>query len=229
VIIAGLRPCSFIDYPGKLAAVAFTHGCNLRCRYCHNPELLEGAPPRRIEEGEILRLLDRRRGKLDGIVVTGGEPTLQLGLAAFLARVKAMGFLAKLDTNGTRPEVIEELLAARLVDFLAVDLKATEARAGWLCGLAEQSAGARRCIELALAAGVEHEVRTTVVASVHTAAELAALAAFTVGASRWVLQRFRPGGELDPLAALGAPDEAVLEHVVRSRSGRAAPRTTCRG
>jgi anaerobic ribonucleoside-triphosphate reductase activating protein len=229
VIIAGLRPCSFIDYPGRLAAVAFTHGCNLRCRYCHNPALLEGAPPRRIEEDEVLRLLDRRRGKLDGIVVTGGEPTLQRGLAAFLARVKAMGLLAKLDTNGTRPEVIEELLSARVVDFLAIDPKATPERSEWLCGLAEQSAGARRCIELALAAGVEHEVRTTVVASVHTAAELAALAAFTVGASRWVLQRFRPGGELDPLAALGAPDEAVLEHVVRSRSGRAAPRTTCRG
>jgi pyruvate formate lyase activating enzyme len=228
VIIAGLRPCSFIDYPRRLAAVAFTHGCNLRCRYCHNPELLEGAPPRRIEEDEVLALLDRRRGKLDGIVVTGGEPTLQPGLPAFLARVKAMGFLAKLDTNGTRPEVIEELFAARLVDFLAIDLKATPARAGWLCGLAEQSAGARRCLDLVLAAGVEHEMRTTVVASVHTAAELAALAPFAAGAERWVLQRFRPGGDLDRLAELGVPDEAVLEHVVRSRSGAAAPRTTLR-
>jgi pyruvate formate lyase activating enzyme len=207
--------------------VVFTHGCNLRCRYCHNPELLDGAPPRRIEEDEILGLLDRRRGKLDGIVVTGGEPTLQRGLAAFLARVKALGFLAKLDTNGTRPEVIEELLAARLVDFLAIDLKATPAQAGWLCGLAEQSAGARRCLELAVAAGVEHEARTTVVASVHGAAELAALAALATGAQRWVLQRFRPGGHLDPLAALGVPDEAVLEHVVRS-SGAAALRTTRR-
>ena len=228
MIIAGLRPCSFIDYPGKLAAVAFTHGCNLRCRYCHNPELLEGAPARRIDEDEILRLLDRRRGMLDGIVVTGGEPTLQRSLARFLARVKAMGFLAKLDTNGTRPDVIEELLAAGLVDYLAIDLKATPERSEWLCGLAEQSAGARRCIELALAAGVEHEVRTTVVASVHTAAELAALRALAAGASRWVLQRFRPGGHLDPLAALGVPDEAVLEGVVRSRSGAAGPRTTCR-
>jgi len=227
VIIAGLQPCSFIDYPGKLSAVAFTHGCNLRCRYCHNPELLDGSPPRRIEEDEILGLLDRRRGKLDGIVVTGGEPTLQRGLAAFLARVKALGFLAKLDTNGTRPEVIEELLAARLVDFLAIDLKATPARAGWLCGLAEQSAGARRCLELAVAAGVEHEVRTTVVASVHGAAELEALAALAASAQRWVLQRFRPGGHLDPLADLGVPDEAVLEHVVRS-SRAAAPRTTRR-
>jgi pyruvate formate lyase activating enzyme len=228
VIIAGLRPCSFIDYPGKLAAVAFTHGCNLRCRYCHNPELLDGAPPRRIEEDEILRLLARRRGKLDGIVVTGGEPTLQRGLAAFLDRVKAMGFLARLDTNGTRPEVIEELLAARLVDFLAIDLKATPERAEWLCGLAEQSACARRCLDLALAAGVEHEVRTTVVAQIHSAAELAALATFAAGASRWVLQRFRPGGHLDPLAELGVPDEAVLEHAVRSRPGAAALRTTCR-
>lgn len=227
MIIAGLQPCSFIDYPGKLSAVAFTHGCNLRCRYCHNPELLDGAPPRRIEEDEVLGLLDRRRGKLDGIVVTGGEPTLQRGLAAFLARVKALGFLAKLDTNGTRPEVIEELLAARLVDFLAIDLKATPAQAGWLCGLAEQSAGARRCLELAVAAGVEHEVRTTVVASVHGAAELAALATLAASAQRWVLQRFRPGGHLDPLADLGVPDEAVLEHVVRS-SGAAAPRTTRR-
>ncbi len=210
MIIAGLRPCSFIDYPGRLAAVVFTHGCNLRCRYCHNPELLSGPPPRRIDEGEVVGLLDQRRGKLDGLVVTGGEPTLQPGLAAFLARVKAMGFQVKLDTNGTRPEVVEGLLAAQLVDFLAIDLKATPEEAGWLCGSVEQPAGARRCLALALAAGVAHEVRTTVMAPVHTAAHLAALAPWAAGAERWVLQRFRPGGHLDASAGLEVPDEAVL-------------------
>ncbi|HYS83220.1 MAG TPA: anaerobic ribonucleoside-triphosphate reductase activating protein [Anaeromyxobacteraceae bacterium] len=211
MIIAGLRPCSFVDYPGRLAAVVFTHGCNLRCRYCHNPELVSGPPRHRIAEDEVVALLDRRRGKLDGLVISGGEPTLQRDLAAFLARVKAMGFQVKLDTNGTRPEVVEGLLAARLVDFLAIDLKATPEEAGWLCGSVEQPAGARRCLALALAAGVAHEVRTTVMAPIHTAAHLDALAPWAAGAERWVLQRFRPGGHLDASAGLEVPDEAVFD------------------
>ena len=186
MIIAGLRPCSLIDYPGQLAAVVFTHGCNLRCRYCHNPALVSGPPRRRIAEDEVVALLDQRRGKLQGLVVTGGEPTVQPDLPAFLARVKAMGFQVKLDTNGTRPEVVAGLLAARLVDFLAIDLKATPEEAGWLCGSVEQPAGARRCLALALAAGVAHEIRTTVMAPVHTAQHL------------------------DASAGLEVPDEAVL-------------------
>jgi pyruvate formate lyase activating enzyme len=210
VILAGLRPCSFIDYPGRLAAVVFTHGCNLRCRYCHNPGLVAGPPPRRVEAGEVLSLLAARRGRLDGLVVTGGEPTLHPRLPRFLAAVKEQGFLVKLDTNGTGPAALALLLRQGLVDFVAIDLKAAPEAATDLCGSAEQPAAARRCLDLVLAAGVEHEVRTTVAAPLHTPAHLASLAALAAGARRWCLQRFRPGGHLDPEAELRPPPPELL-------------------
>jgi pyruvate formate lyase activating enzyme len=223
VIIAALRPCSFVDWPGRLAAVAFTQGCNLACRYCHNPQLVSGAAARPVPEEDVLALLEARRGRLDGLVVTGGEPTLQPGLAPFLARVKGAGFAVKLDTNGTRPEVVAALLAAGLVDHLAVDLKALPRAAGWLTGSDQQPHGARRCLELALAAGIAHEVRTTVAAPVHDAAHLAALAGWAAGARRWTLQRFRPGGHLDAASGLAAPDERLLADTVLAASRHGLP------
>lgn len=210
MIIAALRPCSFVDWPGRLAAVVFTQGCNLACRYCHNPALLAARAARPVPEDEVMALLVARRGRLDGLVVTGGEPTLQAGLAPFLARVKAGGFAVKLDTNGTRPEVVAALLAAGLVDHLAIDLKALPSAARWLTGSDQQPFGARRCLELALAAGVEHEVRTTLASPVHDAAHVEALAGWAVGAHRWAVQRFRPGGHLDEGSGLAPPDEPLL-------------------
>ncbi|GEJ58688.1 anaerobic ribonucleoside-triphosphate reductase activating protein [Anaeromyxobacter diazotrophicus] len=222
-MIAALRPCSFVDWPGRLAAVAFTQGCNLACRYCHNPALVPrgaagaaGAVP----EGEVLRLLAARRGRLDGLVVTGGEPTLHAGLAPLLRRVKALGLGVKLDTNGTRPAAVAALLAEGLVDYLAIDLKATPARAGWLTGAARQAAGARRCLALALRAGVDHEVRTTLAAPVHDERQVEALARWAAGARRWALQRFRPGGHLDPASGLAPPAPALLD-AARAAAGAA--------
>jgi anaerobic ribonucleoside-triphosphate reductase activating protein len=213
LIVAALRPCSFVDWPGRLAAVVFTQGCNLACRYCHNPTLLAARAARPLPEDEVIALLEARRGRLEGLVVTGGEPTLQADLAPFLARVKARGFAVKLDTNGTRPEVVAALLAAGLVDFLAVDLKALPSAAGWLTGSEEQPFGARRCLDLALEAGIEHEVRTTLAAPVHDAAHVDALAAWAIGAHQWSVQRFRPGGHLDPRSGLALPDESLLAAV----------------
>uniref|UniRef100_UPI0038CC18AA anaerobic ribonucleoside-triphosphate reductase activating protein n=1 Tax=Anaeromyxobacter terrae TaxID=2925406 RepID=UPI0038CC18AA len=216
VIIAAVRPCSFVDWPGRLAAVVFTQGCNLACRYCHNPALVPARAARRVAEGEVIELLEARRGRLDGVVVTGGEPTLHAGLAAFLSRVKARGFAVKLDTNGTRPEVVAALLMAGLVDHLAVDLKALPPAARWLTGSDAQPVGARRCLELALAAGVEHEVRTTLASPVHDAAQLDGLASLASGAQRWAVQRFRPGGHLDEASGLAPPDEHLLRAARRA-------------
>jgi pyruvate formate lyase activating enzyme len=213
VIIAALRPCSFVDWPGRLAAVVFTQGCNLSCRYCHNPSLLAARAARPVSKDEVITLLEARRGRLDGVVVTGGEPTLHAGLASFLARVKACGFAVKLDTNGTRPEVVAALLSAGLVDYLAIDLKALAPAARWLTGSDQQPVGARRCLELALAAGIEHEVRTTLVSPVHDAAHLDALACWTAGAQLWAVQRFRPGGHLDEASGLAPPNEQLLAAV----------------
>ena len=207
---AGLIPLTLSDWPGRPAAIAFTHGCDLRCRYCHNPDLVAGPPPARVPGEEVLALLARRRGFLEGLVVTGGEPTLHPGLAPFLAKVRALGVAVKLDTNGMHPESIAALHAARLLDHLAVDLKAGPADAAWLCGSAEQPVRARRCLALARAAGVPHEARTTVAAPLHTPAALAELSRWAEGAERWVLQRLRPDRQLDPSAGLRVPDAGLV-------------------
>ena len=123
-----------VDWPGRLAAVAFTSGCNLHCRYCHNPALATGQAEEAITQDIVLAHLVRRRAQLDGLLVSGGEPTIQPGFCAFLARVKREGFRVKLDTNGTRPELVGALLAAGVVDFLAVDLKAAPGAGAWLVG-----------------------------------------------------------------------------------------------
>ena len=123
--IGGLLKFTLIDFPGRPAAVVFTQGCNFRCRYCHNPELVYPhmfAEP--VAEEEIDAFLKRRQGTLEGIVVSGGEPTLHEDLPQFLAKLKGMGYATKLDTNGTRPEVLKQLIQGKLLDFIAMDLKA---------------------------------------------------------------------------------------------------------
>jgi len=123
--IGGLQKFSLLDYPGKISAVIFTQGCNFRCAYCHNPELVD---PERfqacIPEEEVFAYLKKRRGLLEAVTVTGGEPTIQKGLIPFIRRIKAMGYLVKLDTNGSMPEVLEELIRQKLIDYIAMDIKA---------------------------------------------------------------------------------------------------------
>ncbi|HPO83020.1 MAG TPA: anaerobic ribonucleoside-triphosphate reductase activating protein, partial [bacterium] len=124
MLIGGLHKLSLIDYPGKLSAVVFTRGCNFRCPYCHNPELIEDNGGDIIDEEEVFSFLDERKGKLDGVVMTGGEPTLQSDIAEFLEKVKRLGFFVKLDTNGSYPERIKELIDRKLLDYIAMDIKA---------------------------------------------------------------------------------------------------------
>ena len=123
--IGGFQKVSLIDYPGRISAVVFTQGCNFRCPFCHNPELVE---PERFEglspEAEILTFLEKRKGRLDAVVITGGEPTLQTELIPFIIHLKAMGYRIKLDTNGALPDVLEEMLGRGLLDYVAMDIKA---------------------------------------------------------------------------------------------------------
>ena len=122
----GFKKTTLIDFPGKIACTVFTHGCNFRCPFCHNPELVTGKPKRSeaVSEKEILQFLGKRKGRLDGIVFTGGEPLLHTDmLIPLLRKIKALGFLVKIDTNGTFPEDLEMLAAKKLVDFIAMDFK----------------------------------------------------------------------------------------------------------
>jgi len=200
VRIAGIQRNSFVDYPGRLAAVFFTPGCNWRCFYCHNHALLgpqSGRPW--LDLQTALTWLDGRRGWLDAVVITGGEPTLQPDLAEFIRTVRAKGFLVKLDTNGTRPDVLRALLNQKLLDFVAMDLKAPIEKYEAFCGVPIDHRALNESIDLLMANGIDYEFRTTVAPQL-TQDDLRAIAARIRGARCYVLQQFRrpEGVENDP-------------------------------
>lgn len=153
-----------MDYPGKLACIVFTQGCNFRCRYCHNPQLVvpEKFCPA-IPEAEVLDFLKSRQSYLQGVVVSGGEPTIQDDLIPFLDKIKSLGYLIKLDTNGSQPYRLKLLLTLKLVDFIAMDVKAPLERYTEASGVTFPAEKIRESIDLVTHSGVEHEFRTTVV------------------------------------------------------------------
>lgn len=164
--IGGLQKISLIDYPGRISAIVFTQGCNFRCSYCHNPELVDPAQYGPIlSEEEVISFLEKRRGKLDAVTVTGGEPTLQPDLDRFLQEIKGMAYLTKIDTNGSNPDVLERLIRGRLVDYLAMDVKGPLKKYERIANVKVKTAKIRRSIELIASSGIEHEFRTTVVRS----------------------------------------------------------------
>ena len=197
MILGGFQGLTLIDFPGRLAALVFTQGCNLRCGYCHNRQLIafRGSDNEDVPTSEhVLNLLSTRRRLLEGVVVSGGEPTLQPGLLAFLGRIKDLGLLVKLDTNGTNPSVLGEALRGGLVDYVAMDVKHDPHRYLELTGVAvpvTQLAASRNAIATA---GVDYEFRTTVLPRFHDDAAIEQIARFCKGAPRYVLQAFRPAG-----------------------------------
>jgi pyruvate formate lyase activating enzyme len=191
--IAGLQKFSLIDYPGRTCAILFTRGCQFRCPYCHNPELVlpeKFAPT--IPLDYIFAFLEKRRGKLDAVSITGGEPTIHYDLVDFVKKIKAMNFLVKLDSNGSNPEVLEQLIGQKLVDYFAMDIKAplaTYERIACAPVLAEKL---QRSISLIMSSRVEYEFRTTIVKDLTSKNDLRTIAKTIPSAAKYFLQRFRP-------------------------------------
>jgi|YelNatPaOPRAMG01_1025707.scaffolds.fasta_scaffold14896_3 pyruvate formate lyase activating enzyme len=198
MLIGGLQRFSLIDYPGKISAVIFTQGCNFRCPYCHNPELVGFDREDLIEEDYVLSFLEERRGKIDGVVLTGGEPTLQSDLGDFLKEIKNLGFLIKLDTNGSCPEVIEELLEAKLLDYIAMDIKASLENYSEITNAKVDIGKIKRSIDVIMHSGVTYEFRTTVVKSQLKMDDILKIGESIRSADLYVLQSFRPTKTLDP-------------------------------
>ncbi len=209
--IAGFVRNSFVDYPGKIAAVLFLPGCNWDCFFCHNRDLIAGVGPT-VEEEEVWAHLERRRGLLDGVVVTGGEPTLHAGLPDLLRRIRSLGLLCKLDTNGSRPEVVEALLAEGLLDYVALDIKTLPGEYRSICGPAAEPDAVWRTLSLLRSSGVAFECRTTFLPQL-TVEDIAELAALLAPVPRWALQayrqpeRYRPEDRLRVEAAAHPPEE----------------------
>lgn len=187
--IGGIVPFSLCDFPGRVAAVVFTQGCNFRCPYCHNGALIaeESASEKHVAEEDVLRFLRSRVGALDGVVVSGGEPTLQPDLPQFAREVKAMGYALKLDTNGSHPDVLRILLETRQIDFVAMDLKAPLHRYVEVAGAAVAPSALRDSIDLIARSQLPHEFRTTVVPALLDDEDLRAIAALVPPGSphRW--------------------------------------------
>ncbi len=195
--LGGLQPCSLIDYPGYVTAIVFTIGCNFRCPYCHNPELVEGGVSE-IPESEFFTFLKTRQGKLDAVTVTGGEPTEHSDLLEFLSQIKQLGFKVKLDSNGTRPEVIKQAQEQRLVDYLAMDIKAPLFRYESVTARPVDIEAIKESISLLKSGGVTYEFRTTVVKSLLSPIDLEQIGEDIAGAKQYFLQKFVPTKLLNP-------------------------------
>lgn len=196
--ICGLQTLSMVDYPGKLAATIFTGGCNLRCPFCHNAPLVTGAAQAPVlEESEILDFLNRRKGLLDGVVLTGGEPLLHPDAADFLKKLRNLGFSIKLDTNGCYPERLHRVLEAQLVDYVAMDLKNSPEKYAQTVGLKNfDLAPIEESIRLLKTGCIDYEFRTTVVRELHSLQDILSLSQWAQGAPHYFLQQFVDSGTL---------------------------------
>jgi pyruvate formate lyase activating enzyme len=199
--LAGFVPLSLCDYPGRVAAVVFTQGCNYQCPWCHNGHLvpLVGDPSRRISEDEVFSLLAERRNRVGCLVISGGEPTLQLALPRFLRRVKALKMEVKLDTNGSRPDVLRQLLNERLLDYVAMDVKAPWHKYAALTGdVCCDVAAVQASMSVIANAGVPHTFRTTRVDPLLTEHEYGHIRTQIPLGSPHAWQNFRPATSRDP-------------------------------
>jgi len=200
MIFGGIQKTSMIDYPGKVSCVLFTIGCNFTCPYCHNPELacsqVEHLSP--LEENQILDFLECRRGLLEGVVITGGEPTLHSGLVAFCEKVKEMGYPIKLDTNGSRPDDLQRLLGKSLVDYIAMDVKTDFTRYTPDIYPADPTRNLTSCIDSILSSGLPHEFRTTCLSPFVDTDIIGHIAERIKGADLYALQPFKNGKVLNP-------------------------------
>lgn len=200
MIFGGIQKTSLIDYPGKVSCVLFTSGCNFSCPYCHNPELAQNrmdllSP---MKEDHVLDFLKSRQGLLEGVVITGGEPTLHNDLDGFCKKVKEMGYPIKLDTNGSRPEALRRLLNDSLVDYIAMDVKTEPCAYNPIIHPTDLSENLAACIETILSSGLSHEFRTTCLTPFVGAGIVARIAENIEGADLYVLQPFKNGRVLDP-------------------------------
>jgi len=195
--IGGFQKISTIDYPGYLASTIFLSGCNLKCKYCHNPSLAQGEMgSEEISTQEVLAYLEKRRGFIDAVCISGGEPTIHEELEDLISSIKGMGYKVKLDTNGTNPAVVKNLVDNNLVDYVAVDIKATIDKYHEVAGCFVNTDKIKETIKLLIASNVDYEFRTTFLPDLdHT--DMKEIAGYVEGSNKYVIQQFRNKVTLD--------------------------------
>jgi len=227
MVIGGLEKLSLIDFPGQISAIIFTKSCNFRCHFCYNPMLVltngEGENEYREEdysqfpEKDLLLFLEERKGKLGGVVISGGEPTLQPDLKEFITKIKEMGFKVKLDTNGTNPEIVEDLINNNLLDYVAMDIKAPLDKYEKVVGVRVDLEKIKQSIKLLMKDLIPYEFRTTLVPGLHELDDIIKMSEEISGAKKWFLQRFKSDTELvnSEFKGLGAFKMTEIETVLK--------------
>jgi len=197
-LIKGFQKLSLIEYPGKLAAVAWVGGCNFRCPFCYNLDIVlnyKSMPT--IPEKDILDFMSGRKGLLDGIAITGGEPTLQNDLPKFAKKIKSMGFLVMVETNGSNPDMLKQLIDKKLVDYIAMDIKAPSKKYEEVTGTKVDMKKIQRSIDLIKNSKIDYEFRTTVLPKLFSKKDALIIGEWLKGSKQFYLQQFRPGKTLD--------------------------------
>ena len=202
---------TLLDFPGKVACTVFLGGCDFRCPFCHNYELLDGSAPALMDEEELLRFLRGRRGLLDGVAITGGEPLLRKDLPDLLRAIRELGFAVKVDTNGNHPEALEALLSEGLADYIAMDIKNSPEKYALTAGLpALDLSPVRQSVRLLLDSAIPYEFRTTVVDELHETSDFEAIGQWIAGAKAYFLQAFTDRDSV-PFEGFHAPTKENLE------------------
>ena len=208
---------TLLDYPGKIACTVFALGCNFRCPFCHNASLV--VPDRYsaedFSEADFFSFIERRQGILDGVVVSGGEPTLQSGLIDFLVKIKQYGFSVKLDTNGSFPDKLREILSMGLVDYIAMDIKNSPSKydSTAACNILPS---VEKSVDVIINSSVEYEFRTTAVAELHTAADFTAIGEWISGANKYFIQSYEDSGDIISPLPYSAPDSETLTSFLKA-------------
>ena len=230
MLISGLQKLTLLDYPGRMACTVFTGGCNFRCPFCHNSSLV--LPERLVSdssEESVLSFLRKRRGMLEGVAITGGEPLLQKDIAEFMRKVRDMGYSIKLDTNGSFPEKLEEIIREGLVDMVAMDIKNSPALYGKTVGLENfDLSRVERSRELLMNGSVDYEFRTTLVKGLHTISSVREMAEWISGAKKYYLQQYRESGDIINNEGLSAFNEEEM-NALKAAAAEFVPAVQLRG
>ena len=190
MVIAGIQKLTLLDYPGKTALLVFAQGCNFRCPFCHNKDLIKRNSVSNIDKNEIISYLKKRKKLLDGVCITGGEPLINSDIMDFIKEIKNLGYLVKIDTNGSNPEMLKKLVDENMIDYIAMDIKTDFSNYDKLSGVNDvNTENIKQSIKLIKSSGVDHEFRTTIVKEYHSIDEFTKIGELIKGAKKYFLQK----------------------------------------
>ncbi len=224
--ISGLQKLTLLDFPSKMACTVFTYGCNFRCGFCHNALLVTEENSDNISEDEFFAFLKKRQGILEGVCISGGEPTLQKDLYDFIKKVKTMDYAVKLDTNGTNPRLLETLLRENLLDYVAMDIKNSPEKYSLTCRCEVDMSAIKESVSLIKESNIDYEFRTTTVREYHTAEDFHSIAEWLEGDSKYFLQHFEDSGNLigDNLSPFSKDEMTAFAQAIKNKTPNVAVR-----